>query len=158
MTQAHDWSSLASEFTSDGQYRYIEVENATSADWQNVLDLLHQQGEVISFAVDGVVEPAPRNASRLIECLAASAVEARVEIGGVIYDWRIQIPTMLSFSLCPTVRNAAEFTSMCRFVELLNLTTKKCVEVSLEGVSTIASFAGQNEGFVWISGGGASTH
>jgi hypothetical protein len=158
MTPTHDWSSLASEFTSDGQYRYIEVESVTSSDWQTVLNLLHRQGEVISFAVDGVAKPAPRDASRITEYLTASAVEARIKIEGVVYDWRIEVPTTLSFSPYPTVSSAAEFRGMCRFVELLNLATEKSVEINLEGVSTIGRFAGQDEGFVWFPGGGTSTH
>lgn len=75
-----------------------------------------------------------------------------------MYDWCIDMPTMISFSLCPTVRSAAEFTGMCRFVELLNLATNQSVEINLEGVSTIAKFTGQDDGFVWFPGGGASTH
>lgn len=158
MTQAHSWSSLAGEFASDGQFRYIEVENVTASDWQSVLNLLRDRGDVISFKVDGIATPMPIAASRLIESLAVSAVEARVRIEGIIYDWRIETPTMLSFSLHSTVRSAPEFTAMCRFVELLNLATGKSVEINLEGFSPIAKFAGPSEGFAWFVGGGASAH
>ncbi|AAK23072.1 hypothetical protein EIB18_05865 [Caulobacter vibrioides] len=158
MIAEHEWPSLASDFADDGQYRYIEVENATLADWQSVLDLLRLQGEVISFEVEGVAKAAPRDASLIIEWLATSAVTAQVKIAGVTYDWCIWVPTLLSFSLHPTIRNAVEFAGMCRFIELLNLATAKSVEVNLEGVSTIARFIGRDEGFVWFVGGGASTH
>ncbi len=87
-----------------------------------------------------------------------AAVVARVKIEGVEYDWFIQTPTLLSFSLRPTVRSAAEFDCMCRFVKLLHSATKKPVEINLEGISTIATFAGPDAGFVWSQGGGASMH
>ena len=158
MTQAHSWSRLAAEFPPDGQFRYIDVENVTSADWQSVLDLLNRQGRVISFLVDGVAEPLPVHASRLLEAMSSAALRARIQIEAVEYDWLIETPTMLSFSLCPTVRSASEFAGMCRFVELLNLATSKCVEINLEGASPIGRFAGPTDGFVWFADGGASTH
>jgi hypothetical protein len=149
-----DWAKVASEFRNDGMYRYLEVEGVTAGDWQRVLDVMRQSAEAFVLIIDGVDTELPSRADELLSHLRQADVQARLRIYGVDYTWCIWVPESLSFSLCQTIRDPAQFDGLCRFATLLGSITGKPVMVTYEGCSVIGQHLPSTGAFRWFKGSG----
>src|SRR4051812_4012983 len=75
------WDDCKEEFASDGALRDIQVVDATTADWQPVLDFLRARADTLHYTVDGTAAELPSEACAIIALRAMASPS-------LLFRWR----------------------------------------------------------------------
>jgi hypothetical protein len=132
------WSQLEQDFEPDGSVREIYVLGTTSADWQGLLDRLHDWKPRPSYAVDHELSSLPRNVADAFSAAREGSVLLRLNVEGLELCCHFFKQDQIEFDLDPAeISGPKEIEAISGFMRFLGQLTGKPVILTPENAQDL---------------------